>query len=366
MLLSVGARMGKNARAWAKRQRTGGLPTKAVLLLLADYANDETGEAWPAIRTLADEADSDPKCVHRQLAALETLGLIRKKSAGSRRRNVYVLALDVELTERSKRSPRRRAGTVVGDGPVLAHNLQSTVGSQPTVGAAELLAPSQHDCWLGDPGVLAHSQRNSKGTVKNQPVGPDRSNHQTREQADQELPSSARGSRAVAEALNATAHSAEARGIIRKWSADHDEPLPQTIYTQLARQIDTLRDRGATGAYVWAALLAWDEKRAEGEKPRPGLLPYLHDQIKLDGLAPYQLYATPVEYLRDEDIDVFEVLGYDSHPPEAPDDIENGPFDIRHDWYAKAIKQRHHERCIQAREVITRRQAMRQTVRESA
>lgn len=201
--------------------------------------------------------------------------------------------------------------------------------------------------------VGATNPLNRKGTKE--PVGPVGSPVTT-----------ARGDRAVAEALNATSHSAEARGIIRKWSVDHNEPLPQTIYTQLARQIDTLRDRGATGAYVWAALLAWDEKRAEGEKPRPGLLPYLHDQIKLDGLAPYQLYATPVEYLRDEDIDVFEVLGYDSHPPEAPDDIENGPFDIRHDWYAKAIKQRHHERCIQAREVITRRQAMRQTVRESA
>lgn len=182
----------------------------------------------------------------------------------------------------------------------------------------------------------------------------------------QEPPRRPRGSRAVAEALNGTAHSAEARGIIRKWSETHDEALPQTIYTLLAKQIDTLRERGATGAYVWAALLAWDEKRHEGEKPRPGLLPYLHDQIKLDGLAPYQLYATPVEYLRDDDIDVFEVLGYDSHPPEAPDDIEYGPFNIRHDWYVQARADRHHERCIQAREVITRRQAMRLEAKKSA
>ena len=232
-------------------------------------------------------------------------------------------------------------------------------GQDPDQGAT----PSRHP---RDTLAVVVEEEGSKGVEEKTICGPAQNLTQDRTQHDHKSSGRPRGSRAVAEALNATAHSAEARGILRKWTAGQDEPLPPTTLTLLAKQIDTLRDRGATGAYVWAALLEWDEKRQIGDQPKPGLLPYLHDQIKLDGLSAGQLYATPVEYLRDEDIDVFEVLGYDSHPPEAPDEIENGPFDIRHDWYAAAIKQRHHERCIQAREVITRRQAMRQTARESA
>jgi hypothetical protein len=151
-----------------------------------------------------------------------------------------------------------------------------------------------------------------------------------------------------------------------KWREHHDPPLPSTIYTLIARQVDVLRDQNATPAYVWAALLTWDRKHADGEKPKPGLLPYLHDEIKLAGLTSGELYATPTEYLHDADLDVFEILGYDDYQPEAPPEIENGPMDARRAWYQHARAERHKIRCVQAREVIARRQEIRRNAKKPA
>jgi len=110
----------------------------------------------------------------------------------------------------------------------------------------------------------------------------------------------------------------------------------------------------------------WDEKLRNGDSPKPGLLPYLHDEIKLEGLSAAQLYATPVEYLRDEDIDLYEVLGFDDALIEAPPEIENGPMDERRAWYQKARAERRMVRCVQAREVIARRQEMRRNAAKGA
>lgn len=62
----------------AKKARLGGDTTaKLVLIVLADYANDE-GMAWPSVDTLTREVEVGSRTIQRSLRKLEALGLIRK------------------------------------------------------------------------------------------------------------------------------------------------------------------------------------------------------------------------------------------------------------------------------------------------
>ena len=63
--------------ARAKKTRLGGDSTaKLLLIVLADYANDE-GMAWPSVRTLTDEVEKQDRQIQRALRKLEEEGLIR-------------------------------------------------------------------------------------------------------------------------------------------------------------------------------------------------------------------------------------------------------------------------------------------------
>ena len=55
---------------WAGRQTTGSMAGKAVLMALADYANDN-GEAWPSTAAIAERAEMNVKTVAAALAQLE-------------------------------------------------------------------------------------------------------------------------------------------------------------------------------------------------------------------------------------------------------------------------------------------------------
>lgn len=62
---------------WARDQRVGAPSTKLVLLLLADYADDE-GHCWPFVETVAEKAEMGEKSVRRHLKKLEKLGLLER------------------------------------------------------------------------------------------------------------------------------------------------------------------------------------------------------------------------------------------------------------------------------------------------
>ena len=62
--------------AWSQESVTS-CPTKAVLLALADHA-DDAGFCRPSIERLSKLACLDPRTVQRQLKTLEGLGLIRR------------------------------------------------------------------------------------------------------------------------------------------------------------------------------------------------------------------------------------------------------------------------------------------------
>lgn len=70
--------MSWQATAWAQKQRTGSPHAKLLLLLLANYA-DEDGICWPSQSTLAEASEQSPDTVQRHLEKLETVGLIRRE-----------------------------------------------------------------------------------------------------------------------------------------------------------------------------------------------------------------------------------------------------------------------------------------------
>jgi hypothetical protein len=69
--------MSWTAISWAKQVQAGGPGPKAVLLCLADRA-DEEDSCFPSQELLAQETEQSVRTVQRQLADLETKGLIKR------------------------------------------------------------------------------------------------------------------------------------------------------------------------------------------------------------------------------------------------------------------------------------------------
>jgi hypothetical protein len=71
---------------WAEKQKVGSSSAKAVLLVLAKYANDE-GFCWPSQETIAKATELSADTVQRWSAHLEKIRLLRRerrKSSGGR------------------------------------------------------------------------------------------------------------------------------------------------------------------------------------------------------------------------------------------------------------------------------------------
>lgn len=97
--------MSWHCSAWAKAQRTGSPARKALLLVLADYANAE-GVAYPSIETLAEESEQSKSSVIRGLDELVTRGLIikqRRREDGFQATNEYRLNADLPAQKKALR-----------------------------------------------------------------------------------------------------------------------------------------------------------------------------------------------------------------------------------------------------------------------
>jgi len=89
--------MSHAACQWAKTVITGGTTNKAILMVLADYAN-HSHEAWPSFERVAKEAECSVSTVKRAVADMEARGLLTRQR---RRRpdgklGSYVLVLSVQ------------------------------------------------------------------------------------------------------------------------------------------------------------------------------------------------------------------------------------------------------------------------------
>jgi helix-turn-helix protein/DnaA-like protein len=72
------------ALIWAENQKVGSSSAKAVLLVLAKYA-DVDGVCWPSQSTLAKATELSPDTVQRQSAHLEKIGALTRERRGSSR-----------------------------------------------------------------------------------------------------------------------------------------------------------------------------------------------------------------------------------------------------------------------------------------
>ena len=113
--------MSWDAIAWAAGQKAGGSTDKLILIILANFA-DENGVSFPSHRTIAEKAECGLSTVERSLKRLETCGLISitprfdKSYEGSNRQtsNSYGLTMGV--------FNMKGGGGSQNDDPITNHN----------------------------------------------------------------------------------------------------------------------------------------------------------------------------------------------------------------------------------------------------
>jgi hypothetical protein len=164
--------MSVNALRWARRQRTGSLSTKAVLLVLADYA-DADGVCWPSTRTLAEDCETDQRTVRRLLGRLRDGGLVAWESQ-PRRTTVYRLALRPTLVSEGSSPSDADQPATPSEGSRPSERTSRTEGSRPSPegsspserrSASEGPGPSSEG--RGVPKLRGQAPHNHQRTTKN-------------------------------------------------------------------------------------------------------------------------------------------------------------------------------------------------------
>ena len=94
--------MSVDALTWAKKQKCGAPAGKLLLMLLADYANEE-GYSYPRRERIADETELSLRTVYTWIGKLEDLGLLsqvkRRSTTGLYSNRMYKLHLDGTCVE---------------------------------------------------------------------------------------------------------------------------------------------------------------------------------------------------------------------------------------------------------------------------
>ncbi len=99
--------------AWARGIKTGSATTKAVLMAVANYA-DEDGLCWPSQDQIADDTELSRHSVMRALDVLQELGLLtrerRHRKDGSRSSDMITLDLSItQLRSSEQRNTPQRS-----------------------------------------------------------------------------------------------------------------------------------------------------------------------------------------------------------------------------------------------------------------
>lgn len=106
--------MSITALNWAMTTPTGDPGAQLVLIILADYAN-ENGEAWPSIETITKRSCQHRATVIRKLDVLKALGLIVQVDRGHRS-NTYRVTLAAPQQSQDA-TPQSHVATVAGCDP---------------------------------------------------------------------------------------------------------------------------------------------------------------------------------------------------------------------------------------------------------
>lgn len=163
------ARNAYAAPAWAAEQIVGDVGTKATLLVLANYA-DENFSGYPSQATIARETEQSERTVRRQLARLEELGLIKREKRGGhgsgRMSDRFYLQLDVTVTDPSQTPDGYRP-----DCPVTPATGQEWPEGLPAKSGG---ATGQMEGGLPDTGVRGTPSRTPSRTPTPLPPTPER------------------------------------------------------------------------------------------------------------------------------------------------------------------------------------------------
>jgi hypothetical protein len=124
--------MSNAAIAWAKKQKTGSPTLKAVLVAIADYA-DEQGCCWPSQKRISDDTELAERTVRKALADLEELNYIVRSTRSDPTRQVY-------MSDRIKLLPNRTPGPGsqrhVVPGPAAPGAEPAACGAEPAAAGA--------------------------------------------------------------------------------------------------------------------------------------------------------------------------------------------------------------------------------------
>jgi len=106
--------MSFEAMAWAIKQKVGNSTAKFILLMVANYADDE-GRAWPSQDTIAEAIEGSRHTVMRALEFLEEGGFLtrtrRHREDGSRRPDIIHLDLSRNLQRSKNAGPKSQIAT---------------------------------------------------------------------------------------------------------------------------------------------------------------------------------------------------------------------------------------------------------------
>lgn len=137
--------MSSQAVAWAIVHAAGGMAAKAVLLSIANYAN-EYGECWASQATLAEGAECSVRQLRRVLGALGERGLVertRRGGAGKGRETDVIRLRMRELPGILSAKPRKQPAT---EQPAI---LSGGQGDKVSEGQPAILAAKQPDILTG-------------------------------------------------------------------------------------------------------------------------------------------------------------------------------------------------------------------------
>lgn len=117
--------MSFQAMAWAAAQKTGSPARKALLLAIANYA-DEDGVCWPSRETLAEDSEQSIDSVDRHIKELEAAGFIKRSARAGRRADggeqskLITILFSRERLKNDLASNRRSTHKSLGPQPQIA------------------------------------------------------------------------------------------------------------------------------------------------------------------------------------------------------------------------------------------------------
>ena len=129
--------MSVESRKWASAQRVGSQGAKHVLVTLAGYANDNTGECWPGIATLSQECEMSERTVRTHITFLESREFLvrgRRSSKSGRLTDLYTLSQQPAKPATGKTSNRQNTVPATGkNGHGDVQNLPVAYKEEPSI-----------------------------------------------------------------------------------------------------------------------------------------------------------------------------------------------------------------------------------------